>query len=265
MLSCGPPPVEALNLTRPQTVQSLYRRFCEAGAQLLISNTFCCDPDSLNALCNSLSRPLSELRGELCRKGVQWARDAGPQLYVGGSLGPGWKRPSRGEISLQELRDDYADWGKALLGAGVDALYLETVRDPLQAEAAVEGLLWAQSQLQIDCPIAVLVSPAGRRIGDWQDTEVLDALLQLPIQALGVNCSDGPETLIPALDYLAEHSSLPLLCAANAGVQKTLSPQAYAAALKDLTVRFPLAEVRGCCGVGAEHLPVLYGELSRAA
>ena len=264
--------VEILNLLKPEKVQALYSAFLSAGARVLVSNTFCCDPDSLEVLAQQQQCSVSALREQICQAAVlqmrkairQYVATVDPEDYVRpylvGSMGPGWKSPSRGEVSMQALQADYAEWAQVLLLAGVDAIYLETVRDPRQAEAAVMGILQAQERCKQFCPIAVLLtlSDEGQKVGDFDSQRAFKAVLKLPIQALGVNCSFGPAGLQVAFDYLSEISSLPLLCAPNAGPPDAyLSPRAYVEAYLPLIQNYPLAEVRGCCGVEIDHIKAL--------
>lgn len=133
--------VDLMNVLQPDAVKAMHRAFYEAGARLLTTNTFCCDPDSLANTGYS-----SE---ELCQTGARLAREvAGKTAKVAGSLGPGWRYPSHDPVDEIALRTSYAERAKGLLLGGVDWLWIETVQDPLQAEIAVAGCQDALSELK---------------------------------------------------------------------------------------------------------------------
>ncbi|PKL75356.1 MAG: methionine synthase, partial [Candidatus Melainabacteria bacterium HGW-Melainabacteria-1] len=104
------PVCDLLNVSQPEAVLAVHQAFYAAGARLLTSNTFCCDPDSL------AGTAFAGQAEELCRLGAELARSAaGPGAQVAGSLGPGWRYPSKGEIGLSELSESYALRARGLL------------------------------------------------------------------------------------------------------------------------------------------------------
>lgn len=251
---------DLLNLSQPEQVLDVHRAFLTAGARLLTSNTFAMDAASLRDSGTTLSA--------LSQRGAELARQiAGSQAQVAGSLGPGWKSPSRGDISVQTLESEYYQRSLGLLQGGVDLLWIETVQDPRQAEAAVQGALRAQAEVQLQRPLAILVSVSaeGRHIGDWPAEQVLQALLPLPLQYLGINCSHGPASTRWALDWLRSHSPHKRVCCPNAGLpDQSLPPEAYAQALLQLQEAFAPDILGGCCGASPAHIECLQRALTGA-
>lgn len=187
---------------------------------------------------------------------------AAGKAQVAGSLGPGWKWPSRGEIDLEHLTVHYRQRARGLLRGGVDWLWIETIQDPLQAEAAVAGCRQAIAELGRPRPLALLVSPAAEpdRLGDLPLTEVLPRLVAVKPDLIGVNCARGPASVGPSLDWLYANSSLPLACCPNAGLpEASVEPEAFAMALLALLPRYAgrLRVLGGCCGVTPDHLRAL--------
>lgn len=241
----------------------MHRAYLAAGARMLTTNTFCCDPDSLSTS--------SAEQAEVARAGALLARrvaDAGhgsSPVLVAGSLGPGWYFPSRGEVEPARLQQSYARWASGLLTGGVDLLWLETVQDPLQAEAAVAGCRQALAETCRATPIALLLSLRSptHLLGEQPLELVLQRLARLDVDIWGFNCGFGPAGLAPALARL--RAMIPdglIACFPNAGPDSAsyLSPRAFAAELLALAPGLDL--IGGCCGTGPAHIAALAGELA---
>lgn len=249
------PCVDLLNVFAPQRVQALHRAYWQAGARLLRSNSFCCDPDSL------AGTPWAEHYDTLSRIAVQLLRAAVPQALIAGVLGPGWRLPGRGQIASRELTLIYRRRAAALVAGGADIFWIETVQDPLQAEIAVQACMALQPARSL--PVALLVSPDadGQTIGGAPLATVLQRLAALPLQLLGVNCSWGPAACLPALDWLRVHSPHALAVYPNGGLPA--QPVAdWPMALLDIQRLYQPAWLGGCCGVGPASIARLKQGLS---
>ncbi|MGV3523848.1 MAG: homocysteine S-methyltransferase family protein [Candidatus Sericytochromatia bacterium] len=249
--------VDLLCSSAPEKVQQAHRAFLAAGAEWLTTNTFCSDPESLKGT------PWARDLEGLCLRGAVLARAvAAGHAQVAGSLGPGWKWPSRGEADPEMLTQAYCQRARGLLRGGVDWLWIETIQDPLQAEAAVAGCRLAMAELARPRPLALLVSPSAdpERLGDLSLEAGLARLLALQPDLIGVNCARGPASVEPALNWLHANSTLSLACCPNAGLpEASLEPAAFASALLALLPRYDgrLRVLGGCCGVTPEHLQAL--------
>lgn len=242
----------------------MHKAYLAAGARLLTTNTFCCDADSLSAS--------GVDQAELAWAGARLARQAVEAIsgsaLVAGSLGPGWYFPSRGEVAPARLQQSYARWASGLLAGGVDLLWLETVQDPLQAEAAVAGCRQALAASGRKVPIALLLSlrTPTRLLREQPLERVLRRLAGLKADIWGFNCGFGPAGLAPALGQL--RSIIPeglIACFPNAGPDSAhyLSPPAFAAELLALAAAVPIDLIGGCCGTGPAHIAALASELAR--
>lgn len=246
--------VDLLNRADPDAVLRMHRAYAVAGARLLTSNTFCCDADSL---ASSGLRP-----AELACAGARLARqvaDAFPGTRVAGSIGPGWRFPSRGEVAVETLIQGYTVWAEALLTGGADLLWIETVQDPLQAEAAVAGCRQALNNLGRQVPLALLLSLSadGNLIGGQALPAVLARLLPLRVDILGFNCSRGPAGLEIGLGWLRQYADCLVACFPNAGIDAQVEPTAFAAQMLELYRRFAPELMGGCCGTGPAHIAAL--------
>lgn len=256
LLSQKPPELavcDLLNAYQPEAVLDMHWAFLDAGARLLTSNTFCCDEDSLAGTSwAGKGEALSRLGAELARS------VAGQHTAVAGSLGPGWRRP--GEQSLDAIADSYAARARGLIAGGADWLWIETIRDPDRAEAAVAGCRRSLLESGRDLPIALLVSlDDADTIGGAPAPDVLERLEALPVDLLGINCSQGPTSTHHALAYLTAHSSKSLACCPNAGSGPGhyASAQTFAAAMRFIQTAYAPAIIGGCCGAGPEHIRAL--------
>lgn len=246
--------VDLMNVLQPETVKAMHQAFYDAGARLLTTNTFCCDPDSLANTGYSAEA--------LCLAGAELAREvAGQTAQVAGSLGPGWRYPSHEAVDERALRNSYAERARGLIQGGVDWLWIETVQDPLQAEIAVAGCQDALRELKRDVPIAVLISLTTPEtlIGKQALSTVLERLNALPVSLMGVNCSGGPESVRQALGWLRIHSDKQLACLPNAGPGPGAYalPEAFAADMAALAETFKPDIIGGCCGTTPEHIQAL--------
>lgn len=251
----GAASVEALNFAAPDKVLAVHQSFLQVGATALTTNSFCADAQSLEqlAVTQSLAQ-VNQRAAELCRE------VAGQQALVLGSIGPGWLSPRRGEITLEQLAEGYQAQALALIKGGVDWLWIETVRDPLQAQAAIEGARQALLQAHKDLPIAILatVARSGTEIGDLQVSQALDSLSVLKPDLLGLNCSDQPRSFKQALAYLLAQSQIPIALCPNAGLpEEALEPEAWAQALSQLTTSKQVKVWGGCCGATPQHIQAL--------
>jgi len=253
--------VDLLNVQAPERVTGLHRAYLAAGAGLLTSNTFCCEPESL------AGSGWETRLADLTRLGASLARQAAPaEVQIAGSLGPGWKQPRRGEISIRQLQARTRLQAEGLVQGGADLCWIETVQDPRQAEAAVTGCLEAMQMLGRQLPIAVLVSVSatGHEIGGQALSTVLRDLLSLPVQILGVNCSFGPQSVHQALHWLREHSSCALACCPNLGLPgQSVSQAGFVAEMMEIQARFQPEILGGCCGVGPAEISALYQALAQ--
>ena len=149
---------DVLVLSRPDLVRDIHRGFFAAGADMVETNTFGASPVTLGEF------DLAERAFEINRKAGELAREAaegftdGRHRYVIGSIGPGTKLPSLGNIAYDPLQAALAEQSRGLIAGGVDAILIETCQDTLQIKAAVNGAKLARAAAKTDTPIFVQVT-----------------------------------------------------------------------------------------------------------
>ena len=214
---------EILNDTRPDVLRDIHRRYFEAGADLVETNTFGCN------LPNLADYDIQDRIEELAFKGTTIAREVADEMgpsadgtprFVVGSIGPGTKLPSLGHAPYTDLRDAYVECVRGMVKAGADALLIETCQDLLQVKAAVLGAKVAFEELGTAIPIVVhvTVETTGTMLLGSEIGAALAALEPLGIDMIGMNCATGPEEMNEHLRYLSQNTTLPVSVMPNAGL-----------------------------------------------
>lgn len=254
---------ELLNVTRPDVVATLHASFLDVGVDVIETNTF-----------GAFAVPLGEYgmqdrAYELARAGARIARDTANSFtdhprWVAGSLGPGTKFATLGQITYRELRDAYEIEARGLLDGGVDLFIIETQFDLLGLKAAVAGCRRAMASIGTRVPIQaqVTLELTGRMLGGTEIAAALAAIEPLKVDVVGLNCATGPEEMFEPLRYLSRASRVPISAIPNAGLPSVVDGQVcYQLApdeLADYHARFitelGVTVVGGCCGTTPEHL-----------
>ncbi|MCI8361410.1 MAG: dihydropteroate synthase [Clostridiales bacterium] len=245
---------ELLNLSDPELVTDIHREYVAAGCQVITANTF-----GANALKLADSGYTVD---QVVSAGIACAKAAGAP-YVALDLGPtGQLLQPMGTLSFEEAYQLYAEQVTAGLEAGADLILIETISDLYEAKAAILAAR-EQSDLPVFC---TLTFEEGQRtfIGADPLTAAV-ALNAWGVDALGVNCSLGPNELLPVVESLLEYAKIPVMVQANAGLPREeagrtvydISPESYAAAVErmlDTGVRI----VGGCCGTTPVYMKRLH-------
>jgi 5-methyltetrahydrofolate--homocysteine methyltransferase len=254
---------EVLVDTRPDVVADLHRSFFDVGCDVVETNTFGSIPWVL------AEYGLAERTRELAAKAARIARDvAGPAAqtgrWVAGSLGPGTKIASLGQIGFAEQRDGYQEAAMGLLEGGVDLFVIETVQDLLQAKAAIIGCRRAMAEAGRDVPLQVQVTieTTGRMLMGTEIGAALTTLEALRPDVIGLNCATGPSEMSEHLRYLSQRSRTPISVLPNAGLPSVvegqmhydLTPEELADHHARFVSEYGVTVVGGCCGTTPGHL-----------
>ncbi len=252
---------ELLNLTRPDVIAGMHRAYFEAGADVTETNTF-------GAFAVPLAEyGLAERAYEIAAAGAALARAAADEhggRFVAGSIGPGTKFPSLGQIRYRELRDAYQEEAAGLLDGGVDLLIVETQFDLLAAKAAINGARRAMRAAGREVPIQaqVTIELTGRMLPGTEIGAALTVLDSLGADVIGLNCATGPAEMYEPIRYLAANSRVPVSCIPNAGLPRVVAGEmAYdlgaaemAGHLATFVEEFGVQVVGGCCGTTPEYV-----------
>ncbi|WP_438351478.1 bifunctional homocysteine S-methyltransferase/methylenetetrahydrofolate reductase [Paenibacillus sp. FA6] len=246
---------EELNLTSPEVVADVHRRYVAAGAQVLESNTFSANYDKLSKY--GLESKVEEIN----RAGVRIARSAvGPDGYVVGAVGSirGGKRTN---VSTKELKKHFEQQISILLDEGVDGILLETFYD-------VEELLIALSRVRKLSDVPVIcqfaVEDVARTLDGYTMPEAFQILQQEGADIIGFNCRTGPNGIMRAVESLSGQLAVPVSVFPNAGVadfvdgeiRYTATPEYFG----EMSLRFADMGARiigGCCGTTPEHIKAI--------
>ncbi len=269
---------ENLIETRPDLVAQMHDEFFRAGVDGVETATFGAFPLVLNEY------GLADQTFEMNRHAAALAREVasghaadGRPRFVIGSIGPGTRLPSLGQIKYTKLRDDYELQVDGLIAGGVDVLLVETVYDLLQAKAAINGARRAMRRAGLDNPIPIMVQvtveTTGRMLVGTEIGAALTALEAMRPDVIGMNCATGPAEMTEHLRYLAQHARTFLSALPNAGLPSVvdghthydLTPELLADAHERFTTEFGLNVVGGCCGTTPAHLGAVVEKLDRRA
>jgi methionine synthase / methylenetetrahydrofolate reductase(NADPH) len=244
-----------LNVSRPALVRDLHAAYVGAGAQILQTNTF--GANRLRLAGSGLENSVSEINiagARLAREAVQ---RAGHPVLVAGSVGPAVSAPAVRRVpagaradSLREQIAALCDW--------VDLLVLETFGD---LESLVQAIEVATSESDLPVVAQLTFGDDGRTLGGEDPAEAATALSDLPVIALGANCTVGPAVLVGVVTELAGHTQLPVAVQPNAGVPQRLGGQvryarnaAYFAQAAHRFVAAGATLLGGCCGTTPAHV-----------
>ena len=260
---------EALVLNRPDVIEGVHASMIEAGAEVLETDTFQASRLKL------AEWGLDQHTEEINLRAAQIARSAaGEHNFVAGSIGPtgflpASDDPTLGNITFPELAVVFEEQARGLLEGGVDLVIIETAQDILEVKAAIFGIReafkGAGRSVPIQCSVSLLPQ-GGKMLLGTDISAVLATLEALRVDAIGLNCSTGPEDMRDAIRFLGELSPVPVHCIPNAGLPlqgpngETIfpeQPEPLAAVLGEFVERYGISIVGGCCGTTPAHIEVL--------
>jgi methionine synthase / methylenetetrahydrofolate reductase(NADPH) len=244
---------ELLNAEDPQRVASIHRGFVDAGATLVITNTFGANRFRLDPF------GLASRVGELNRQGVEVARTSGSR-YVGGSIGPlGVRLAPYGRVKPEEAFTAYREQAAALAAAAVDLIVVETQSDLREMEQALAAVRDAAPRLAVI--VSATFTKDDRTLLGSTPEQVAIRLMELDVDAIGANCGEGPAQVLRVIASMrAAIGEHPLVARPNAGGPTQVGGRflypatpAYLAEHAQRFVELGVAVVGGCCGTGPAH------------
>jgi 5-methyltetrahydrofolate--homocysteine methyltransferase len=256
---------EILTLTAPDKVERLHRSFLDLGVDVI-------ETDSFGAFSVVLAeygiaeraRELSRASAVIARRVADEYASAASPRFVAGSMGPGTKFPTLGQISYDDLSASYEEMALGLLEGGVDVLLVETIFDLLSGKAAIAACHRAMARLGRVVPIQaqVTIELTGRMLPGTEIGAAITALAPLGVDVLGLNCATGPVEMYEPLRQLSESAPMFLSCLPNAGLPSVvdgrmhydLSPEALGEHLARFVAEYGVRAVGGCCGTTPAHL-----------
>ncbi len=264
---------DILCLSRPDLVRELHRGFFAAGADIVETNSFGGSPITLGEFgLSDRAFELNKRAGELAREAAEMFADDRPR-YVLGSIGPGTKLPSLGNIAYDPLEDALAEQARGLIAGGVDAIQIETCQDPLQIKAAINGAKRARAAAGTTTPIfvSVTVETTGTLLVGPDVPAAATIVHALDIPVLGLNCATGPQEMAEHVRWLAANWPGLISVMPNAGLPELvdgqahfpLAPDAMASWLERFVAEDGVNLIGGCCGTTRAHISALDAMLKR--
>ena len=264
---------EVLNLSRPDLVRDIPRGFFAAGADMVETNSFGGSPVTLGEFqLADRAFEINRIAGELAREAADEFTD-GRHRWVLGSVGPGTKLPSLGNIAYDPLEAALAEQCRGLIAGGVDAILVETCQDPLQIKAAVNGAKIARAAAGGEIPIfvQVTVETTGTLLVGPDIAAAAAVVHSLDVPLMGLNCATGPQEMAEHVRWLATNWPGLLSVLPNAGLPELVDGHTHyplgAADLASWLERFVAEDgvnlIGGCCGTNDTHIAALDAMLKK--
>jgi 5-methyltetrahydrofolate--homocysteine methyltransferase len=256
---------DLFSLTKPEMIGDIHRRFLEAGADIIETNTFGAtsitqseffvddprerggrkDPSFYQKIIDdpflgTLTWDINEQSARQCR---EWADRVGTatsrQRFVAGAIGPltvslsnspDADDPGFRVVTFDQVKTAYAQQVRGLIAGGVDLLLVETIFDSLNAKAALVAIreVFGEDGKKLPVMISAAVGRGGETMISAQTTEAFwNAVRHVKPLSVGLNCSLGPDLMYPFLEELSEKADVAISCYPNAGLPNPLSETGF--------------------------------------
>ena len=256
---------DIFSLTQPKMICDIHRRFLEAGADIIETNTFGAtsitqseffvddprehggrkDPEFYqkiidDKMLSGLAWEINETSARQCREWAdRVANETGRQRFVAGAIGPLTVSLSNSPdaddagfrvVTFDQVKTAYKEQARALIAGGVDTLLVETIFDSLNAKAALVAMreVFDEDGLELPVQISAAVGRGGETMISAQTIEAFwTAVKHVRPLSVGLNCSLGPDLMYPFLSELAEKADVAVSCYPNAGLPNPLSETGF--------------------------------------
>ena len=262
---------ETWNISRPEVIKEIHKRYIEAGSDIVLTNTFGANALKFHAEGCSLEE-IVKTAVDLAKKAAAEADTVSSDrsgtagrkrtIYTALDIGPTGKllKPM-GDLDFETAYEAFREvmvWGE---GAGADLIHIETMSDTYELKAAV---LAAKENTSLPV-FATAIFDERRKLLTGADVPSVIALLEgLRVDALGINCGMGPEQMLPVVEEYIKYSSLPVIVKPNAGLPKQrdghtyydVSPEEFAGYMGKI-VSMGACVIGGCCGTTPDHIQAM--------
>ncbi len=256
---------EYLVYTKPEAVEKVHRDFLAAGADVIETDTFGSSSFVLAEYdLADQAYSLSKTAAELARRVADEFSTPEKPRFVAGSIGPGTKLPTLGNIDYDTLKAAFAEQAEGLYDGGVDLFLVETCQDVLQIKAALNGIeqVFKKKGDRRPLMVSVTIEIQGTMLVGSDISAVLSILEPYPIDILGLNCATGPDRMAEHIKYLSAHSPFIVSCIPNAGLPENvgghahykLTPMELRMALGHFVEDLGVQVIGGCCGTRPDHI-----------
>ena len=268
---------DLLSITQPKAIGEVHRKYFEAGADIVETNTFSgttvamADYD-MQDLVYELNYESAKIAKEVAEEFT--AKEPDKPRFVAGAMGPTNKTaslspdvndPGFRAISFDELREAYKLQAEALIDGGVDVLLVETIFDTLNAKAALFAIEEIKEERNIEIPVMVsgtITDASGRTLSGQTAEAFLISISHIPLVSVGFNCALGAKQLTPHLEVIANRTNFAVSAYPNAGLPNAFgeydeSPEQMALQIKEYLDKKIINIVGGCCGTTPPHIKAI--------
>ncbi len=268
---------DLLSLTQPEAIAEVHRKYFEAGADIVETNTF--SGTTIAMADYDMEEVVYDLNYESARIAKEVAnefteKEPHKPRFVAGSIGPTNKTASMSPdvndpgfraVSFDELRLAYKQQVEALLDGGSDLLLVETIFDTLNAKAALFAIEEVKEERGVDVPIMVsgtITDASGRTLSGQTAEAFLISISHIPILSVGFNCALGANQLVPHLEVISAKTEHAVSAHPNAGLPNAFgeydeTPEQMAEQIKEYVEKGLVNIVGGCCGTTPEHIKAI--------
>ena len=268
---------DLLSLTQPEAIKEIHRKYLEAGADIIETNTFSGTSIAMaDYRMENLVYELNLESAKLAREVVDEFNVKTPDKlrFVAGSIGPTNRtaslspdvnRPEFRAVTFSELKTAYKEQVEALLDGGVDILLVETIFDTLNAKAALFAIEEVKEARNIGVPIMVsgtITDASGRTLSGQTVEAFLISVSHIPLLSVGFNCALGAEQLRPYMKRLARDTPYYTSAHPNAGLPNAFgaydqSPEEMQYLIEEYLKEGLVNIIGGCCGTNPEHIKAI--------
>ncbi|MEM9667826.1 MAG: homocysteine S-methyltransferase family protein [Pseudomonadota bacterium] len=266
---------DLLNLTRPDIIKTIHRRYIDAGADLFETNTFSATTIAM------ADYDMQDLAAEIAREGARLAREVADEasaeldrpIGVLGAIGPTNKTlslspnvndPGFREVTFDDVRIAYHQQAEAM-AEFVDFFLIETVFDTLNAKAAIKALLDLRMETGENIPIMIsgtITDASGRTLSGQTAEAFWHSVRHAKPWAVGLNCALGPDLMRQHVAALSKVADTRILTYPNAGLPNAFgeydeTPEQVASALGEWAESGLVNVLGGCCGTTPEHIDAI--------
>jgi 5-methyltetrahydrofolate--homocysteine methyltransferase len=265
---------DLLNLTRPDAIREIHRRYLDAGADIFSTNTFNANPISLEDYnMQSLVSEINVAAGKLARELADNYMEEHPDrsVFVAGSIGPTNKTASMSQdvndpafrsVSYTDLYSAYHEQINGLIDGGVDLLLFETIFDTLNVKAGLDAAVQVMREKSEERPIMLsltLAGKGGRTFSGQTLAAFIASIRHVPLLSVGLNCSFGASDMKPYLKEMADLAPYFISAHPNAGLpnqfgQYDETPETMAVQVKEFVDEGLVNIIGGCCGTTPLHI-----------
>ncbi len=263
---------DVLNLSRPDVILDIHRKYLRAGADLIETNTFSAQRISqADYYLENEARTIALEGARLARQAVEEFSTVDKPRFVLGSVGPTNKtcsmspdvsNPAKRDLTYDMLYDAYFEQMDALIEGGVDAFLIETIFDTLNAKVAIDAAIYAMKSREVDLPIMLSVTVsdlAGRTLSGQTLDAFLASISTYPIFSVGLNCSFGAQQMKPYLRELSQKAPYYISAYPNAGLPNSLglydeTAESMSPKIQEFIDEGLVNILGGCCGTTDEFI-----------